>query len=47
MKKTLLAAIGLIAHLTLAQTYNNGGLSTGATTKSGVAAPAGYTWSEV
>ena len=26
--------------------YNNGGVSTGATTESGVAAPDGYTWSE-
>ena len=30
-----------------AQTYVNGNLSTGALTNSGVAAPAGYTWSEV
>lgn len=30
-----------------AQTYVNGNLSTGATTSTGVAAPAGYTWSEV
>jgi len=30
-----------------AQTYVNGNLSTGATTLSGVAAPTGYTWSEV
>ncbi len=30
-----------------AQTYVNGNLSTGATSKSGVPAPAGYTWSEV
>ncbi|WP_027381554.1 T9SS type A sorting domain-containing protein [Chryseobacterium daeguense] len=47
MKKILLAAVALVANITLAQTYNNGGLSTGATSKSGVAAPAGYTWSEV
>lgn len=47
MKKTLLIATLLVANLTLAQTFNNGGLSTGATSKSGVAAPAGYTWSEV
>jgi len=30
-----------------AQTYSNGGFTTGTTSKSGVAAPAGYTWSEV
>ncbi len=30
-----------------AQPYNNGNLSTGATSSNGVAAPAGYTWSEV
>lgn len=30
-----------------AQIYSNGDLSTGATSASGVAAPAGYTWSEV
>lgn len=47
MKKTLHIAIFLLANLTVAQTYNNGGLSTGATSKSGTAAPAGYTWSEV
>ncbi|WBV61024.1 T9SS type A sorting domain-containing protein [Chryseobacterium camelliae] len=47
MKKTLLSVVILITKLTLAQTYNNGGLSTGATSKSGTAAPAGYTWSEV
>jgi len=29
------------------QIYTNGGLSTGATSSSGVAAPAGFTWSEV
>ncbi|OUJ73631.1 T9SS type A sorting domain-containing protein [Hymenobacter crusticola] len=29
------------------QLYTNGNFTTGATTKSGVAAPAGYTWSEV
>lgn len=48
MKKTLLLTIsaGLVANFAVAQTYNNGGLSTGATSNSGVAAPAGYTWSE-
>jgi len=30
-----------------AQTYSNGGLSSGATSNSGVLAPTGYTWSEV
>lgn len=47
MRKNLLVAIVLIANLTLAQTYSNGGLSTGATSNSGVTAPTGYTWSEV
>ncbi len=47
MSKNLCIAIALMANFTFAQTYNNGGLSTGATSKSGVAAPAGYTWSEV
>lgn len=48
MKKLLFLAIGLAVSTTAqSQTYNNGGLSTGATSASGVAAPAGYTWSEV
>lgn len=48
MKKLLFMAIGLATmNVAQAQTYNNGGLSTGATSMSGVAAPAGYTWSEV
>jgi len=47
MNKKLFFAIGLIANFTFAQTYENGGLSTGATAKSGVAAPTGYTWSEL
>ncbi|MDC8104173.1 T9SS type A sorting domain-containing protein [Chryseobacterium sp. PTM-20240506] len=47
MRKILLIAIITIANFTLAQTYTNGGLSTGTTSKSGVTAPAGYTWSEV
>jgi hypothetical protein len=47
MRKTLFIAILLIANSTFAQTFNNGGLSTGATAKSGTAAPTGYTWSEV
>ena len=29
-----------------AQIYDNGGLSTGAVTSSGISAPTGYTWSE-
>lgn len=47
MNKKLFFAIGLIANLTFAQTYENGGLSTGATAKDGTVAPAGYTWSEL
>ncbi|MDF0720654.1 MULTISPECIES: T9SS type A sorting domain-containing protein [Chryseobacterium group] len=45
MKKQLFSILALIPGLFLSQ-YSNGPLSTGATTKSGVAAPAGYTWSE-
>lgn len=47
MTKFLLSAAVLAASFTFAQTYDNGGLSTGATSKSGVAAPAGSTWSEL
>lgn len=47
MKKKLFIAVLIMSEFTFAQTYNNGGLSTGATSKSGTAAPAGYTWSEV
>ena len=47
MKKSLFVVITLITNLTFAQTYNNGGLSTGTISKSGITAPAGYTWSEV
>lgn len=47
MNKKLFFAIGLIANFTFAQTYNNGNLSTGATSSSGTPAPAGYTWSEL
>ncbi|PQA91923.1 hypothetical protein B0A69_15985 [Chryseobacterium shigense] len=47
MKKTLLVAALMAVNFILSQTYNNGGLSTGATTKGGTAAPAGYTWSEL
>lgn len=36
-----------ISNASIAQQYVNGNLSTGATSKSGVAAPAGYTWSEL
>ena len=42
-----LAIIGFSQALHAQQIYTNGGLSTGATTASGVAAPTGYTWSEV
>ncbi|MCP2038326.1 T9SS type A sorting domain-containing protein [Chryseobacterium sp. HSC-36S06] len=45
MKKHLLYSFLLIPVLALSQ-YSNGPLSTGSTSKSGVAAPAGYTWSE-
>ncbi|HCN47854.1 MAG TPA: hypothetical protein DIT10_01935 [Chryseobacterium sp.] len=47
MKKTLLFVAFMVANFCLAQTYMNGGLSTGATSKSGAAAPTGYTWSEL
>ncbi|MFZ4928750.1 T9SS type A sorting domain-containing protein [Chryseobacterium sp. Mn2064] len=47
MKKKLFITVCLAANFCFAQTYNNGGLSTGATSKSGTAAPAGYTWSEL
>lgn len=47
MKKARYITILIIDEFTFAQTYNNGGLSTGATSKSGTAVPAGYTWSEV
>lgn len=46
MKKHLLLIAGLLSSITLAQTYDNGGLSTGATANNGTAAPAGFTWSE-
>lgn len=42
-----LAAFIMAGQLALAQPYVNGNLSTGATSKSGVAAPTGYTWSEL
>lgn len=45
MKKQLLTFAALLPTLLWSQ-YNNGPLSTGPTSKSGVAAPAGYTWSE-
>lgn len=48
MKKILFLAIGLATSTAAqSQTYNNGGLSTGATANNNVAAPSGYTWSEV
>jgi hypothetical protein len=46
MKKQLLFIAALLAGTAYSQTYNNGGLSTGVTSKSGVTAPSGYTWSE-
>ncbi|MBL7887584.1 MAG: T9SS type A sorting domain-containing protein [Flavobacterium sp.] len=42
-----LVLIGFTQVLSAQQIYTNGPLSTGATSASGVAAPAGYTWSEV
>lgn len=51
-KKTTLLSLKCLFVLSFAQVlnaqqiYTNGGLSTGATSASGVAAPAGYTWSE-
>lgn len=47
MKKLLLFASALSLSFISAQTYDNGGLSTGSTSNSGSAAPSGYTWSEV
>lgn len=47
MKKTLLLAALVAANFCLSQTFSSGGLSTGANSKSGAAAPAGYTWSEL
>lgn len=46
MKTNLLFVLALCPILSFSQ-YNNGGLSTGATSNSGVSAPTGYTWSEV
>lgn len=42
-----LVLIGFTQLATAQQIYSNGGLSTGTTSASGVAAPSGYTWSEV
>ena len=48
MKKLLFSTIALITvQLAQSQVYNNGGLSTGAISNSGVTAPVGSTWSEV
>ena len=47
MKKHLLAVCILGGSLLNAQVYSSGNLSTGATTSTAVAAPAGYTWSEL
>lgn len=47
MKKQIYFLSLLIAGFAPAQSYENGGLSTGPTAKNGSAAPAGYTWSEL
>ena len=47
MKKNLLTLVILVGSMINAQTYSGGNLSTGATTSTSVAAPAGYTWSEL
>lgn len=47
MKRNLLSLVILCGSLMNAQTYSGGNLSTGATTSTSVAAPAGYTWSEL
>lgn len=47
MKKKLLSLAILLGSLASAQSYSNGGLSTGATSSNGSAAPTGYTWSEL
>lgn len=46
MKKTHLLILLIAGAFLNAQTYSNGGLSSGTISKSGVAAPAGYVWSE-
>ncbi len=46
LKGVLCLATLLAGSAGSAQIYDNGGLSTGPTTSSGVAAPTGYTWSE-
>ncbi|WP_313500961.1 T9SS type A sorting domain-containing protein [Kaistella carnis] len=47
MKQNLFSLMILCGSLMSAQSYSNGNLSTGATTSTSVAAPAGYTWSEI
>lgn len=47
MKQNLFSLMILCGSLMSAQSYSNGNLSTGATTSNSVAAPAGYTWSEL
>lgn len=47
MKKFYLLSMALLTNAMIAQSYNNGGLSTGTVSKSGATAPNGYTWSEV
>mgnify|MGYP003605443358 CR=1 FL=1 len=44
---SLFFALAFGSSLNAQQIYTNGGLSTGANSASGVAAPAGYTWSEL
>jgi hypothetical protein len=44
---SLLCALACSSFLNAQQIYTNGGFSTGATSASGVAAPAGFTWSEL
>lgn len=47
MKQLLPFVFLFLSHFVFSQQYVNGNLSTGAISNSGVAAPAGYTWSEL
>lgn len=47
MKKQIYFLSMLIAGFSSAQSYQNGGLSTGTTSNNGTNAPAGFTWSEL
>lgn len=47
MKKHLLSLAILSSCFFSAQSYSNGGMSTGATASTGAIAPSGYTWSEL